>query len=111
MLEGGKVSISGPNAQAIEAAKSEIYALISEVEVGKTYQGKITRVEPYGLFVEVLPGKVGLLHISKMDNPPKDLKNVYKIGDKIMVKVLEIDEMGRPKLTTFLGEEYEGPLL
>lgn len=111
VLEGGKVSISGPNAQAIEAAKSEIYALISEVEVGKTYQGKITRVEPYGLFVEVLPGKVGLLHISKMDNPPKDLKNVYKIGDKIMVKVLEIDEMGRPKLTTFLGEEYEGPLL
>ncbi|MFN3504786.1 MAG: polyribonucleotide nucleotidyltransferase [Caldimicrobium sp.] len=111
VLEGGKVSISGPNKEALEAAKQEIYSLISEVEVNKIYEGKITRIEPYGLFVEVLPGKVGLLHVSKMENPPKDLKNVYKVGDKVKVKVLEIDELGRAKLTTFLGEESEGPLL
>ncbi|MFN4132094.1 MAG: polyribonucleotide nucleotidyltransferase, partial [Caldimicrobium sp.] len=111
VLEGGKVSISGPNQEALEAAKKEIMALVSEVEVGQIYEGKITRVEPYGLFVEVLPGKVGLLHVSKMEDPPKDLKSIYKIGDKIKVRVLEIDELGRPKLTTFLGERNGGPLL
>ncbi|MFN3921397.1 MAG: KH domain-containing protein, partial [Caldimicrobium sp.] len=111
VLEGGKVSISGPNQEALEAAKKEIMALVSEVEVGQIYEGKITRVEPYGLFVEVLPGKVGLLHVSKMEDPPKDLKSIYKIGDKIKVRVLEIDELGRPKLTTFLGERDGGPLL
>lgn len=111
VLEGGKVSISGPNQEALEAAKREIMALVSEVEVGQTYEGKITRVEPYGLFVEVLPGKIGLLHISKMENPPKDLKNTYKVGEKIKVRVLEVDELGRPKLTTFFGKGYEEPLL
>ncbi|MFN3407272.1 MAG: KH domain-containing protein, partial [Caldimicrobium sp.] len=111
VLEGGRVSISGPNEEALEAAKKEIYSLISEVEVHQIYEGKITRIEPYGLFVEVLPGKVGLLHVSKMENPPKDLKNAYKVGDKIKVKVLEIDDLGRPKLSTFFGEGSEGPLL
>lgn len=111
VLEGGRVSISGPNREALEAAKREILALVAEVEVGKIYEGKITRIEPYGLFVEVLPNKVGLLHISKMENPPRDLKAAYKIGDKLEVKVLEIDELGRFKLTTFLGEEGAGPIL
>ncbi len=100
VLEGGKVSITGQRREDIEAAKKEIKAIVSEVEVGKTYEGKITRIEPYGLFVEVLPGKIGLLHISKMQNPPKELRSAYKIGEKIKVKVLEIDELGRPKFTT-----------
>ncbi len=111
VLEGGRVSISGQTLESIESAKREIYAIVAEVEVGKMYEGKITRIEPYGLFVEILPGKVGLLHVSKMENPPRDLRVAYKIGDKILVKVLEIDELGRPKLTTFFGEEVAGPLL
>ena len=100
VLEGGKVSITGQRREDIEAAKKAIEALIEEVEVGKIYEGKITRIEPYGLFVEILPGKIGLLHISKMVNPPRDLKSAYKIGEMIKVKVLEIDELGRPKFTT-----------
>ncbi len=111
VLEGGKVSITGQRKEDIEAAKSEIYAIISEVEVGREYEGKITRIEPYGLFVEILPGKIGLLHVSKMYNPPRDLKSAYKIGEKIRVKVLEIDELGRPKLTTFFEEQDAGPVI
>jgi polyribonucleotide nucleotidyltransferase len=110
VLEGGKVSITGKRREDIEAAKREIFALVAEVEVGKTYIGKVVRIEPYGLFVEVLPGKVGLLHVSKMENPPRDLKSLFKIGDEIKVRVLEIDELGRPKLTTFDLDEYEGPV-
>ena len=100
VLEGGRVSITGQKKEDIEAAKKAIEAIIEEVEVGKIYEGKITRIEPYGLFVEILPGKIGLLHISKMVNPPRDLKSAYKIGEMIKVKVLEIDELGRPKFTT-----------
>ena len=100
VLEGGKVSITGQSKEDIEAAKKEIEKLIAEVEVGKIYEGKITRIEPYGIFLEILPGKVGLLHVSKMVNPPKDLKSAYSLGQTMKVKVLEIDELGRPKFTT-----------
>lgn len=65
VLDGGKVSITGQRKEDIEAAKKAIEAIVAEVEVGKIYEGKITRIEPYGLFVEVFPGKIGLLHISK----------------------------------------------
>jgi len=105
VLDGGRVSITGQRKEDIEAAKREIEAIIAEIEVGKIYEGKITRIEPYGLFVEVLPGKIGLLHISKMENPPKDLRSAYNIGEKIKVKVLEFDELGRPKFTTKFEEE------
>ncbi len=104
VLEGGKVSITGQKKEDIEAAKREIEAIIAEMEVGKIYEGKITRIEPYGLFVEVFPGKIGLLHVSKMANPPRDLKAAYSIGEKIRVKVLEFDELGRPKFTTKFEE-------
>ena len=110
VLEGGKVSITGKRREDLEAAKREIFALLAEVEVGKTYTGKIVRIEPYGLFVEILPGRVGLLHVSKMESPPRDLRSNFKIGDEIKVRVFEIDELGRPKLTTFDLDEYEGPV-
>ncbi len=104
--DGGKISITGKTKEDIEAAKKEIETIIAEIEIGKIYEGRITRIEPYGLFVEVFPGKIGLLHISKMENPPRDLKSAYSIGEKIRVKVLEFDELGRPKFTTkFDGEE------
>ncbi|MCS7150575.1 MAG: polyribonucleotide nucleotidyltransferase [Caldimicrobium sp.] len=111
VLEGGRVSISASSKEALEFAKREILALVAEVEVGNTYEGRITRIEPYGLFVEILPGKVGLLHVSKMETAPKDLRSAYKIGEKIKVKVIEVDEQGRAKLTTIMGEDLGGPLL
>ncbi len=107
VLEGGKVSITGQRREDIEAAKKEIEKIVAEVEVGKIYEGRVTRIEPYGLFIEVLPGKIGLLHVSKMVNPPKNLKSAYHIGDTVKVKVLELDELGRPKFTTQFEENED----
>ncbi|RMH79978.1 MAG: polyribonucleotide nucleotidyltransferase [Acidobacteria bacterium] len=97
--EGGKVSLTSSSKEAIEEVKRIIQGIVADVEVGKVYTGKITRVEPYGVFVEILPGKVGLLHVSKMEGYIKDVRLKYSIGDEIVVKVLEIDEQGRSKLT------------
>ena len=97
--EGGKVSLTSQSREAIEEVKKIIQNLIAEIEVGKVYKGKITRVEPYGVFVEVLPGKVGLLHVSKMEGYVRDVRSKFSVGDEILVKVIEVDDQGRPKLT------------
>ncbi len=97
--EGGRVSLTSNSMEAIEEVKRAIQNLIAEVEVGKVYKGKITRVEPYGVFVEILPGKIGLLHVSKMEGYVKDVRARFSVGDEILVKVLEVDEQGRAKLT------------
>ncbi|MCX8059929.1 MAG: polyribonucleotide nucleotidyltransferase, partial [Aquificaceae bacterium] len=97
--EGGRVSLTSHSREAIQEVKKAIQNLIAELEVGKVYRGKITRVEPYGVFVEVLPGKVGLLHVSKMEGYIKDVRAKFSVGDELLVKVIEIDEQGRAKLT------------
>ncbi|MCS6876494.1 MAG: polyribonucleotide nucleotidyltransferase, partial [Aquificaceae bacterium] len=84
--EGGRVSLTSNSKDAIEEVKRIIQSLIAEVEVGKVYKGKITRVEPYGVFVEILPGKVGLLHVSKMEGYIKDVRAKFSLGDEILVK-------------------------
>ncbi len=98
--EEGNVYITAPSEESIRGAISMIEEIIREVEVGKIYEGKVTRVEPYGVFVEVLPGKVGLLHVSKMAGFVKDVRQAFSVGDVIRVKVMEVDDLGRPKLTT-----------
>jgi len=72
--EGGRVSLTSNSREAIGEVKKIIQSLIAEVEVGKVYKGKVTRVEPYGVFVEILPGKVGLLHVSKMEGYVKAVR-------------------------------------
>ncbi|RLJ69886.1 polyribonucleotide nucleotidyltransferase [Hydrogenivirga caldilitoris] len=118
----GKVYLTGFSDEAIQKAISMIDSLVKDLEVGKVYEGKVTRVEPYGVFIEVLPGKVGLLHVSKMAQPVKHAGDKYSVGDVVKIKVLEIDEMGRPKFTTIgldgesappveeieVGKVYEG---
>ncbi|HIQ31436.1 MAG TPA: polyribonucleotide nucleotidyltransferase [Aquifex aeolicus] len=103
--EEGKVFLTGFSEEAIKKAVEMIEALTKDLEVGSVYEGKVTRVEPYGVFVEVLPGKVGLLHVSKMAVPVRHAGEKYSVGDVVRVKVLEVDEMGRPKLTTVGLEE------
>ncbi len=98
--EEGKVYLTGYSDEAIQRAIEMIEDLVRDVEVGQVYEGKVTRVEPYGVFVEILPGKVGLLHVSKMAQPIKHAGDKYSVGDVVRVKVLEVDEMGRPKFTT-----------
>jgi len=96
----GKIYIAAVDIHAGEKARQMIEALVADVEPGKTYLGRVTRVEPYGAFVEVLPGKDGLLHISNMDYKRVErTEDVVHLGDLIEVKVTDIDEKGRINLS------------
>ena len=98
----GKVQVSGPNAESINAALAKIRAIVAVPEVGEVYEGTVRSIMPYGCFVEFMPGKDGLLHISEIDW--KRLETVeeagIKEGDKMTVKLLEIDpKTGKFKLS------------
>ncbi|HHF57950.1 MAG TPA: polyribonucleotide nucleotidyltransferase [candidate division WOR-3 bacterium] len=96
----GRVIISGSSEEDVERAKQTVSQLVEEVELGKVYMGKVTRIAPFGAFVEVLPGKEGLLHISELaDYRVKKVEDILKVGDKVLVKVIDIDELGRFKLS------------
>ena len=108
----GKIQVSGPNKEAIDAAIAKIKAIVAIPEVGEVYEGTVRSIMPYGCFVEFMPGKDGLLHISEIDW--KRLETVeeagIKEGDKIQVKLLEIDpKTGKFKLShRVLVEKPEG---
>ncbi len=98
----GKVQVSAPDKDSIDAALAKIKAIVAIPEVGETYEGTVRSIMPYGCFVEIMPGKDGLLHISEIDW--KRLETVeeagIKEGDKITVKLLEIDQKtGKYKLS------------
>ncbi len=98
----GKVQVSAPNKESIDAAIRKIRAIVAVPEVGEVYEGTVRSIMPYGCFVEIMPGKDGLLHISEIDW--KRLETVeeagLKEGDKITVKLLEIDaKTGKYKLS------------
>ena len=98
----GKVQVSAPNKESIDAAIAKIRAIVAIPEVGEVYEGTVRSIMPYGCFVEFMPGKDGLLHISEIDW--KRLETVeeagIKEGDKITVKLLEIDpKTGKFKLS------------
>ena len=98
----GKVQVSAPNKESIDAAIAKIKAIVAIPEVGEVYEGTVRSIMPYGCFVEIMPGKDGLLHISEIDW--KRLETVeeagIKEGDKIQVKLLEIDpKTGKYKLS------------
>ena len=98
----GKVQVSGPNQESIAAAMAKIRAIVAVPEVGEVYEGTVRSIMPYGCFVEFMPGKDGLLHISEIDW--KRLETVeeagIKEGDKLTVKLLEIDpKTGKFKLS------------
>ncbi len=98
--EDGTVLVSAPTEDAALRAVNMIEKVTGDVKVGDVYLGKVTRVENYGAFVEILPGKVGLVHISKL--PPELKENILekiKVSDILPVKVVEIDQHGRPKLS------------
>ena len=108
----GHVQVSAPNKDSIDAALAKIKAIVAVPEVGEVYEGTVRSIMPYGCFVEILPGKDGLLHISEIDW--KRLETVeeagIKEGDKIKVKLMEIDpKTGKYKLShRVLIEKPEG---
>ena len=105
--EQGKVYLFVYPEGDLDKAKKMVEDIVREVEVGAVYEGTITRVEPYGVFVELWPGKIGLLHVSKMAEPVKSATERYKVGEQIKVKVLDLDELGRPRFTTIGIEDGE----
>ena len=98
--DDGTLFIAAPDMQSAEAGLAEIELLTKEVEVGEIYEGKVTRTTTFGAFIEILPGKEGLLHISKMAKHRVDkVEDEMNVGDMVKVKVTEIDSQDRINLT------------
>ena len=98
--DDGSVFIASADAEAANEAKKIIDSLTHEVAVGEVYLGKVVRIMTFGAFVELLPGKDGLVHISKLSNHRVGkVEDVVNIGDEILVRVEEIDDKGRVNLT------------
>ena len=94
--EDGNIFITSPNMDAMDRARKMIEDIVREVEVGEVYTGRVTRFLKFGAFVELLPGKEGLCHISQLaKHRVESVEDVVKIGDQLEVKVIEIDEKGR----------------
>ncbi len=96
----GLVYIAAPDMESAHAGVREIELLTKDVEVGETYEGTVTRIMNFGAFIEILPGKEGLLHISKMaKHRVEKVEDEMNIGDKVKVKVTEIDSQNRINLS------------
>jgi len=106
--DDGSVNISAPDKETLKKAVDWVESLVREVKAGESFEGIVKRIQPFGAFVEVLPGKDGLVHVSRMSEEyvgnPED---IVKIGQKVKVTVTEIDDMGRINLTMVEGK---GPL-
>ena len=97
--DDGRVFIASEDAEMANRAKETIEAITMELEVGKTYVGTVVRIMNFGAFVEVAPGKEGMIHISKLAKERVEkVEDVVKVGDVVAVKVIEIDEQGRVNL-------------
>ncbi|MGG5902033.1 polyribonucleotide nucleotidyltransferase [Sphingobacterium daejeonense] len=96
----GVVQIFADNKESIDAALARIKAIVAKPEIGETYEGKVKSIMPFGAFVEIMPGKDGLLHISEIDwKRLETMDGVFKEGDMVTVKLLDIDKQGKMKLS------------
>jgi polyribonucleotide nucleotidyltransferase len=98
--DDGTVNIYSTSAEGMKIAREAIMGMTAEAEVGKIYRGKVVTIKDFGCFVEFLPGKDGLCHISELANfRVKQTEDIVKLGDEIMVKCLGVDEKGRVRLS------------
>lgn len=98
--DDGKVSIFANNADSLSVAQNEVAMISAEAEEGKIYEGTVTGIKEFGAFVEILPGKDGLCHISELaDRRVGAVEDICKVGDRITVKCIGIDDRGRIKLS------------
>ncbi|MCA9381346.1 polyribonucleotide nucleotidyltransferase [Candidatus Dojkabacteria bacterium] len=106
--EDGTVHIAGVDPEGLERALEQVELLTKEVEVGQVYTGEVVRIMDFGAFVELIPGKDGLIHISELaPGFVKSVRDVVKEGDMVEVKVIEIDDQGRVNLSrkALMGEQ------
>ena len=98
--DDGTVMISAPSTEACEDCLSRIEAMTEEIRVGRVYSGVVNSIKEFGCFVEIAPGKDGLVHVSELANEfVKNVSDVVKVGDRIDVKVIKVDEQNRVKLS------------
>jgi polyribonucleotide nucleotidyltransferase len=99
--EFGHIDIFAVNKESIDAAIKKIKQIVSVPEVGEVYQGVVKNIQPFGAFVEILPGKDGLLHISEINwDRVANVEDVLKVGDEIEVKLIDVDKKtGKLKLS------------
>jgi polyribonucleotide nucleotidyltransferase len=98
--DDGTVYVSHADAAGAEAARQKVEALTEEVRIGKVYEGRVTSVKDFGAFIEILPGRDGLCHISELDDKyVGKVDDVCKVGDRLQVKVIAIDDQDRVKLS------------
>ncbi len=98
--EDGTVTIAGADEESVKGALGRIEAMTASVQVGRIYEGTVTSVKDFGAFVEILPGKDGLCHISELaDEYVSSVGDVCRVGDAMMVKVIAVDEQDRVKLS------------
>lgn len=96
----GVVQVFASNKDSLDSAVSRIKAIVVKPEVGEVYEGKVKSIMPFGAFVEILPGKDGLLHISEIDwKRYESMDGLFKVGDEVRVKLLDIDKQGKLKLS------------
>jgi polyribonucleotide nucleotidyltransferase len=97
----GKVSISASDLDSITAAENKVKSIVAVPEVGEIYKGKVKSIVPFGAFIEIIPGKDGLLHISEIEWRRLDkVEDVLKEGDEVEVKLIEVDQRsGKLKLS------------
>jgi polyribonucleotide nucleotidyltransferase len=106
----GKITIASTDVEAAEKAKQMISEITAEAEVGRTYTGKVVRIEEYGAFIEILPNLVGLMHVSEIAHyRVSSVHDVLKIGQTVSVKVLNVEEGGKIKLSMKALEENPNP--
>src|SRR5690606_33123411 len=110
MEDDGTVNISGVSEEAVAKAVAWVEGLVKEVQAGEVYEGTVVRMQPFGAFVQILPGKDGLVHVSDMSEDfVKDPADVVKEGDAVTVRVKEIDNLGRINLSMILDPSKEKP--
>jgi len=105
--DDGAVTIAGTDPVAVNKALEWVDSLTRELQAGETFEGTVKRILPFGAFVEVLPGREGLVHVSQMPGQPQNPEQVVKIGQKVKVRVAEIDNLGRVNLSMLFGEEAQ----
>jgi polyribonucleotide nucleotidyltransferase len=100
VTDDGTVTISGPNQAGVDDALARVEALAEEIKVGKIYNGTVSSIKDFGAFIEIVPGKDGLCHISELsDGYVKSVSDVCKEGDRMQVKVIAVDDQNRVKLS------------
>jgi polyribonucleotide nucleotidyltransferase len=96
----GHIQIFADNKEAIDQATTRIKNIVAKPEVGETYEGKVKSIMPFGAFVEIMPGKDGLLNISEIDwKRYESMDGIFQVGDEVKVKLLEVDKQGKFKLS------------